>query len=507
MDLIHELQPGDPLHPADDWQPVNESPSAGGHPVIAWMGIIAVCAFAVLMQRIAANAESTDDGNDPLGVLLMQIQARHLVASGDWLAGDREALYGQAEGLLNLGSVGQRQRFVILAAELGGVEKAREVLAELEAELANPPQGDPPELSEAQADVQGLLQALYGPAAPVDDPDQGSIRLTEDQRELLVERLGWFGELALAPPESQTKADRKSVLGPAYRVSIVLISALILGGLVGFSGFVGLMVMGVLMLVGKVRSGLAAGRGSHGIYAETFAIWMILFVGLQVVAELVASLPGMQDHHLIIGVGSFFASLGVLVWPVVRGVPWRQVRIDIGWTLGRKPVLEPIFGVAGYAMTLPLLGAGVVVVFLFMIAQTAMAGPQPTFAPSGGAAHPIITDLAQGKWWATAQVLLLAVVAAPIVEETMFRGVLYRHLRDATAPGGLVLSVFLSTLINTFVFAVIHPQGWVAIPALMALACGFTLMREWRGSVVPSMIIHGISNGVVMAMLILLVTD
>ena len=510
MDLIHELQPGDPLQRADDWRSVNEPPSGRGHPVIAWACIIAACAFAVSVQRNAANVVSTDGGDDPIGVVMMKIQGRHSVTSGQRVKDDREALdklYEQYERLLNVGSVGQRQRFVILAAELAGAEEARRVLRELDAELADPPQGDPPELTEAQADIQGLLQALYGPEASADDPDQGSSRLTEDQQELLVERLGWFGKLALAPPGSPDEADRKSVLVPAYRVSIVVISALILGGLVGFAGFVGLMVMGVLTLVGKVRSGLLAGGGAHGIYAETFSIWMILFYGLQKAAELIASLPGMQDHHLIIAVGAFFASLGVLVWPVVRGVPWRQVRIDIGWTLGRKPALEPIFGVAGYAMTLPLLGVGVAVVFLLMLAQTAMAGPQPTFAPSGGPAHPIITDLAQGQWWATAQVLLLAIVAAPIVEETMFRGVLYRHLRDASARMGLVLSVLVSTLINTFVFAVIHPQGWVAMPLLMALACGFTLMREWRGTVVPSMIIHGISNGLVMTMLILLVAD
>ena len=100
-------------------------------------------------------------------------------------------------------------------------------------------------------------------------------------------------------------------------------------------------------------------------------------------------------------------------------------------------------------------------------------------------------------------VLLLAAVAAPIVEETMFRGVLYRHLRDATRSLGLLLSILVSATVNAFVFAVIHPQGWVAIPALMSLAYAFTLMREWRGSVIPSMIMHAVSNGLVMTLLIL----
>jgi membrane protease YdiL (CAAX protease family) len=130
----------------------------------------------------------------------------------------------------------------------------------------------------------------------------------------------------------------------------------------------------------------------------------------------------------------------------------------------------------------------------------ALAGPQPVFAPAGGPAHPIIAELGDGSALLIVQVLLLASVAAPIVEETIFRGVLYRHLRDASAGLGFVVSVLFSTLLAAFVFAVIHPQGWVAIPALMSLAVGFTLAREWRGTLIPSMVMHGVSNGLVLGM-------
>ena len=396
---------------------------------------------------------------------------------------------------------------MILAAEFAGAEEAGRVLREFDADLADPPLGDPPELTEAQADVQTLLHALYGVDARDDEHDLAPVRLTDDQRELLVQHLGWFGRLALAPPEAQEQADREAVLAPAWRVFLLLIVVIVLGVLAGFAGSVGLVVTGVLMIVGKVRSGLVAGAGPHAIYAETFAIWMFVFFGLQVAAGFVATASGMEAHQFAIAAGAFFASLGVLLWPVLRGIPWRQIRTDIGWTLGRRPVLEPAFGVAGYAMTLPLLAVGLVFVIVLMMIQTALAGPVPMFAPVGGPAHPIITDLAQGYWWTKVQVLFVAVVAAPIVEETMFRGVLYRHLRDASSRMGIILSIGLSTVINTFVFAVIHPQGWVAMPALMALACGFTLMREWRGTVVPSMIIHGINNAVVMTFFILLIAD
>jgi membrane protease YdiL (CAAX protease family) len=84
----------------------------------------------------------------------------------------------------------------------------------------------------------------------------------------------------------------------------------------------------------------------------------------------------------------------------------------------------------------------------------------------------------------------------------MFRGVLYRHLRDATSSVGYVGSVLASALATSFVFAAIHPQGWIAVPALMSLAMAFTLAREWRGTLLPSMIAHGINNGLLTWILI-----
>ncbi len=72
------------------------------------------------------------------------------------------------------------------------------------------------------------------------------------------------------------------------------------------------------------------------------------------------------------------------------------------------------------------------------------------------------------------QIVFVASVVAPIMEETMFRGVLYRHMREATGRMGRWRSVILSALVVSFVFAEPHPQGLLAVPVLMALAFGFT---------------------------------
>ena len=68
----------------------------------------------------------------------------------------------------------------------------------------------------------------------------------------------------------------------------------------------------------------------------------------------------------------------------------------------------------------------------------------------------------------------------------------------------ILLSILFGVIINSFIFAAIHPQGLIAVPALMALAVNFTLMREWRGTLLPSMIMHSIQNGLVFTGLFLL---
>ena len=92
-------------------------------------------------------------------------------------------------------------------------------------------------------------------------------------------------------------------------------------------------------------------------------------------------------------------------------------------------------------------------------------------------------------------------LSRPIVEETMFRGVLYRHLRRSRPRRWpFFLSFLASAFVVSFVFAIIHPQGIVAVPLLMSLALGFCMMREWRCSLLSCMIAHGLNNALVISL-------
>jgi len=49
-------------------------------------------------------------------------------------------------------------------------------------------------------------------------------------------------------------------------------------------------------------------------------------------------------------------------------------------------------------------------------------------------------------------------------------------------------------------FAAVHPQGWTGAPVLAAMALSFALVREWRGSLVAPMLMHGMWNGLVLVL-------
>ncbi len=234
-----------------------------------------------------------------------------------------------------------------------------------------------------------------------------------------------------------------------------------------------------------------------------FYFSLSLVLGLVVSNERVRAL--VQPVAYLLAALSMFLSLVVLAWPVLRGIPWQQVRDDLGLRLGKRPMLTVLFGPLTYLCSLPLLVLGLVVMFTLMLLLKRYGLGSDPFEPGTGPSHPIVGVALQKSWWVWLQVFVVASVAAPIVEEIMFRGLLYQHLREVSDTWGRRLSILLSVLASGFIFAVIHPQGWLAVPVLMALASAFALAREWRGSLVPSMLAHGLNNGLVMLLLLMTV--
>ncbi len=452
-----------------------------GRPLLAWLVILAAIGF--ILWRYATVGPLDRPRYD---LLVTRLQGRCFVGLAQigkdlsFAKGLGSTLYDDARQTLNRGPYDQRLRFVVLAGELKGPDEAREQLRQINERWHESQSCDPPAEDARTAEV---LDRLY--AVREKEPDAAA-SLPEDDRQELRQRLGWFGELALAPAGAGDDADRAAVLAPAYRAawSVLAAEAVLLG--VGGLGLVLLVTLLVLWMLGLLRGGLRLGSSSGGLYAETFALYMLLFLGFSHGAHYVVDWFSLRQGSLALSGLAALGSLAALGWPVLRGIPWRQVRQDIGWHFGRRPAVDTLLGFGCYAMALPLLLVGLLLMLgLTKLRDQLGLGPDE-FGPSDAPGHPIVFWAARAGWWVWLEVVFVASVVAPVVEETMFRGVLYRHLREASSRLRPALSVVFSALVVSFVFAVIHPQGFLGVPVLMASCPGLRAdARVARHAVAP----------------------
>jgi membrane protease YdiL (CAAX protease family) len=475
------LAPLPPPEPAPSPPP----PTRRGQAWLAWIVIVAACVFVAWRAARSSKAREEDNAS-----FMMEVQARFLVGMAEISKNSGKEAYAQLRDL-NRGQYGQRLRYIVLAGELAGPDEAIKLLQQLEEDRregkwkTEPPQA----LRDAAATLLRINEARR--------TDPHALSITADERELLHRELGWYGDLAVAPPDTPDTAARAALLGPARRSVAMFLGFFALMGLAGIVGLCLFIVWLTLAATRRLRLHLYAEPMYGGIYAETFAIWLLLFIGLGIGASHLAREPGLARLDYLLSSVAMLLSLTALAWPRLRGVPVSRMREDVGLNLGGAG-RNVLAGIGCYLAALPMLGLGMAIMTGLMWLRKQLTGD--TTAPS----HPAAGAIVFGDWWQRIQVLFAAAVVAPIAEETMFRGVLYRHLRETTARWGRFLSIMAGAVVTSFVFAAVHPQGWLGIPALMALAMAFTLAREWRSSLLPSMVAHGLNNGLVFVLQVLL---
>ncbi len=216
-----------------------------------------------------------------------------------------------------------------------------------------------------------------------------------------------------------------------------------------------------------------AGDAPRIAYLEGFAFYLLGFI-------LLSLLVSRWSHGSLEALGWCFAIAPVALLSIIcrPGASWSDVRAGIGWHRGRGIVREMCAGLFGYLAGFPVLAA----MFLITGALASVWGmpTHPLFEHTGVRSH-VLT------------LYLLGCVGAPLVEETMFRGVLFHYLRRGHGR-------FVSALLSALLFAAIHPQGIVALPVLTGMALVFAGIREWRGSLIASMFAHALNNGAVISL-------
>jgi membrane protease YdiL (CAAX protease family) len=161
-------------------------------------------------------------------------------------------------------------------------------------------------------------------------------------------------------------------------------------------------------------------------------------------------------------------ALGFLLVPFAiaaqRGAGWREALRQLGLRRFQRSALK-------------WMAAAIGVYLLFSFAYVALFGP------------PHQKDIAEGFGAVPVQVLLI-VVAAPISEETCFRGMLFGGLRTR-------LPRLAAALLSGLVFGALHATtGFSAVPPLILFGFVLALLYERTGSIVPGIMLHMLNNAV-----------
>jgi membrane protease YdiL (CAAX protease family) len=306
--------------------------------------------------------------------------------------------------------------------------------------------------------------------------------VNDEMRESLISDYGTVAELALVHEQPQDAETYRSVwnrVATGVMIAATLLVFYLLALLLGIGA--------LWNLWRRHRRGEQIARfrtetDAPNLYIEAFAV----FVAADALLTVLAYFWGTASWAWIIGILQLASLPFAIGWPLIRGLPWSSVRTALGIHRGEGFMTEIIAGLRGYLLILPVFAVGVLLTGV--LGSLVSAGSSESALPT----HPDTVGLGSSGSWIVFAVL--ACIVAPLVEETLFRGALYRGSRRYL---GALSSAFLVSAI----FGLLHPQGWIAVPALAALAVGFAGLREWRDSLIAPMTAHALHNGLLVIML------
>jgi membrane protease YdiL (CAAX protease family) len=438
-------------------------------------------AFAVpTPEKKEAPAEITPPADDTFLVL-----SRLYVRLAELLPSDSK-LGAQLTG--ELAPMAQREvdklRLAMVEAELVGDEAALARVRKVQEGL------DPDD--PLRADAEALSRLL----------EQGPASIEPERLEAWAKRHGWFGDLALVLDEPDESPARQAIVGGGGAVvalGAAVAVALLIGAVGGLAGIITLIVWWVSR---RPRPLFAPPAPGGSVYLEMFAIFVAGFIALQFVGALVAQMTS-ERTGMTFGLVAQWLLLGVVLWPVLRGVPWGQVRDDLGLRAPRGrggrggAAREGLVGVWMYFAGLPLFYAAVVITMVVVMVYSELT-KSATGEPAPPPRNPVLELFGEAGPLQFLLAAALAVVWAPLVEEIVFRGALYRHVRSR-APA------LLAAPLVAVLFGLMHGYMILMLLPVITLGLIFAMMREWRGSIVPSITAHALHNGTIVVILALAV--
>jgi len=191
------------------------------------------------------------------------------------------------------------------------------------------------------------------------------------------------------------------------------------------------------------------------------------FAGQQALIEFIKTDPTAVVLQIIAIIPAHLITM-VLAWAIVTRFRTYDFRKTLGWTSGGMRWWHHILIFAG----------------IFALSAVAVS-----ISPE---ADNDLLRMLRSSRAAALLVALIATLSAPIVEEIIYRGILYSAFQRAYGAWPAVAFV-------TFLFAAVHfPQYWPSYSTLFlltVLSLVLTLIRVWTGNLLPCIIFHTIFNG------------
>ena len=378
-------------------------------------------------------------------------------------------------------------RAAIVEGELAGEEAAQDRLSGVIIYLAEFGGDMKPEYRQAVYEDAHLVARIY-------DGEE----LNDNERQRLIDHHGWHGKLVLTYGMDNDDPERAELIGGGGS----LIALLVVFGITVILAIVGglvLLILGIVLLAtGKMKMRFRPPAVGGSVYLETFAV----FVGMFMVLQLVSGVLEKRGVPTALIFGMQWITVLSIFWPMVRGVSWNRWRQDMGLVAPRGIVKEIGLGVVSYIACVPLYFGAAAVSLVLIAMRGILFGPAVGEGPAVEAplTNPVISII-EGSDVATLIVFAsLLSVWAPLVEECILRGALFRHIRSR-------FIFVISGLFSAVLFGMLHQYDVLMLVPIVTLGVMFAFIREWRGSLVGCITAHALHNTTVFILILWIVAS
>jgi uncharacterized protein len=216
---------------------------------------------------------------------------------------------------------------------------------------------------------------------------------------------------------------------------------------------------------------------------------LVLSFLLMIATQLVFLIPYALRRGVKLDALAEFAlkDAGAIFYQVASIVPAHLLTLGLAWALVTRVGKYPFFETLGWKW-----GNGFTFWRSFWLAVLMfLAGVGIIYAT--GPTDNALERLLQSSRAAALATAFAATFTAPLVEEIVFRGLLYSSLRRLVGAAWAVISVFV-------LFALIHvPQYWPSygvIGVILMLSLVLTLIRAHTGRLLPCFVVHLVFNAI-----------